>query len=121
MSDDPRRLVTQEQWDRLHIARNNGGGCAACGRPLVDGEAVYVEQLVIDIPRPPGQYVGARRGVAQAPVGAECASPGTPGSGGGMRARAVRRMRPADVLRGEEGDPHPGGLLAALPEPRRRG
>ena len=75
MSDDRRRLVTHEQWEQFHEARKNGGRCAACGRPLDDGETVYVEQLVIDIPRPPGQYVGARRGVAQAPVGAECASP----------------------------------------------
>ena len=75
MSGDPRRLVTHEQWERLHVARNHGGLCAACGRTLVDSETVYVERLVIDIPRPPDAHIGGRRGVAKAPVGAECASP----------------------------------------------
>jgi hypothetical protein len=75
VSDDPRRLVTREQWERLHVARNHGGLGAACGRTLADGETVYVERLVVDIPRPPDQQAGGYRTYVKAPVGVECASP----------------------------------------------
>jgi hypothetical protein len=74
MSDDPRRLVTHEQWERLHVARKRGGLCAACGKTLADGETVYVEQLVIDIPRPPASTSGGvgaklwRRSGSSAPL-----------------------------------------------------
>ena len=72
---DPRRLVTHEQRERLHVARGRGGLCAACGRALDDGEPVYVDTVVIDIPQPAGQRVGGYRTTVKAPLGAECASP----------------------------------------------
>ena len=75
MSDSPRRLTTDEQRVQLHVARNYGGLCAACGRALDDGEPVYMETVVIDIPRPDGQRIGGYRSTVQAPVGIECASP----------------------------------------------
>ena len=75
MSDGPRLLTTHEQRERLHTARRRGGLCAACGRALEAGEPVYMERLVIDIPRPAGERVGGYRATTVAPVGVECASP----------------------------------------------
>ncbi len=54
MSDDVRRLTTEEQRERLHLARQRGGLCAACGRVLSDGEPVYVERFVIGPSGVPG-------------------------------------------------------------------
>jgi hypothetical protein len=68
MSGDPRRLTTEEERERLHAARNNGGRCAACGKVLGPDEPVYWEHFV----------VGKVGGIIQhpkAPVGAECAPP----------------------------------------------
>jgi hypothetical protein len=74
LSDDPRRVVTQEALDRLHLARNRGGLCAACGKALHLLEPVYWDQLVIDIDR---SAMGSTHysTALEAPVGAECASP----------------------------------------------
>ena len=72
---DPRRLVTHEQRERLLVARKHGGLCATCGKALDDGEPVYVDTVVIDIPRPAGQRVGGYRATVKAPLGTECASP----------------------------------------------
>ena len=64
MSNEVRRLMTEEQRQRLFLARRRGGLCAACGRVLSDKEAVYIEQFRDD------------RGIlVTAPVGVECASP----------------------------------------------
>ena len=68
MSDDVRRLTTEEERERLYIARNRGGFCALCGRTLDEGEPVYWEHFVV------GKGDGYRS-YPQAPVGAECASP----------------------------------------------
>jgi hypothetical protein len=63
MSDEVHRLTTEEQRERLHLARRQGGPCAACGRVLGDDEAVYIERFA------------DRRSWVTAPVGVECASP----------------------------------------------
>jgi hypothetical protein len=47
MSDDPRRLTTEEQRERLYAARYRGSMCAACGRTLDPGEPVYWEQFTV--------------------------------------------------------------------------
>ena len=74
MSDDPRRLTTQEAVDRLHQARRRGGECAACGKALGPEEPVYREPVTVDIDRSAlglGRYTAA----FEASIGAECASP----------------------------------------------
>ncbi len=74
MSDNPRRLVTDEQRERLHLARRRGGRCAACGKALHPREPVYWQPVVVDIDR---SALGLRRYTTsrEAPVGTECASP----------------------------------------------
>ena len=69
MSGNPRYLKTEEQRERLHIARRHGGMCAGCGRVLGGSETVYIEQFEIG----PEGSLGV---VAWAAVGVECASPG---------------------------------------------
>ena len=67
MSDDLRRLETEEQVERFYRARRRGGACAACGRKLEGDEPVYVEPFE-DVRRQRGGFW------AQAAVGSECAS-----------------------------------------------
>jgi hypothetical protein len=67
VSYHPRHLTTEEERERFHQARRAGGMCAACGRALEDGEAVYVEPFTI------GPADAGTR--AYGPVGAECAAP----------------------------------------------
>jgi hypothetical protein len=64
VSDDRLRIETEDERERLHAARRNGGMCAACGRALDDGEPVYIERFVVV------------RSYVHAPVGRECASHG---------------------------------------------
>ncbi len=73
MTDDPRRLATEEALDRLHLARKRGGLCAACGKALDPREPVYWEPLVVDIDR---SAIGLRRYTTtlEAPVATECVS-----------------------------------------------
>jgi hypothetical protein len=68
MSDDPRRLTTEAERERLYAARRRGGSCALCGRELREGEPVYWEQFLVGMR---GRFTNQ----AQAPVGVECASP----------------------------------------------
>ena len=63
MSADLRRLTTEEQRERLHLARRRGGMCAACGRALGADETVYIERF------------SDRGSRTEAPAGIECASP----------------------------------------------
>jgi hypothetical protein len=63
VSDDLRRLTTEEQREQLFTARRRGGMCAACGRVLSADEPAYIERFVVG-----GTW-------AAAPVGVECASP----------------------------------------------
>ena len=67
MRDEPHRLLTDEQRDWLHVAKNRGGHCAACGRALDAGEPVYFQRFVF-------WQVGPTRLTTQAPVGRECVS-----------------------------------------------
>ena len=62
MSGHVRQLLTEDERERFHLARNRGGQCAACGRLLDDREPVYIDQFR-DHSR-----------VVIGPVGAECAS-----------------------------------------------
>jgi len=68
MSDDVRRVRTEEQREQFHLARKQGGQCVACGKALGADENVYVERFRI------GPMDGWT-GYATAAVGAECASP----------------------------------------------
>ena len=72
------RFATDDQRGRLYAAKTNGGLCAACGRPLDEGEPVYIEPVAVE--RKPLAAPGARwrRATAHrdAPLGAECASGG---------------------------------------------
>ena len=74
MSDDVRRITTEEQLEQFHLARRRGGQCIACGRALANGEAVYIERF--DIERFDIGLLTGRGASATAPVGAECASRG---------------------------------------------
>ena len=62
MSDEGLSIETEEQRERRHAARRQGGMCAACGRALGAGDAVYIERFRI---------VGT---FGYAPVGQECAT-----------------------------------------------
>jgi hypothetical protein len=76
MSDDVRQVTTEEGRERLHAARNRGGICAGCGRPLTDDETVYIERFVVDTRKLlVERTLQAGGSAAQAPVGIECASP----------------------------------------------
>jgi hypothetical protein len=68
MSDDPRRLTTEEQRERLFAARYRGGMCAVCGRALDPGEPVYWERFTVG-------RIGGITHRPQAPVASEWASP----------------------------------------------
>ena len=74
VSEERRRIVTQEQSERLHAARKTGGMCAACGRTLGVGETVYQEQFLIGAKRLHGRDVLVYASIAAGPVGSECAS-----------------------------------------------
>jgi hypothetical protein len=68
VSDDVRRITTEEQRERFYLARKQGGQCVACSRALGADETVYVERFEA------GPLAG-RLVYATAPVGAECVSP----------------------------------------------
>jgi hypothetical protein len=78
MSDDLRRVSTLEERDRFNAARSRGGLCAACGRTLGEDETVYIEQMLLDRTGfgPPGVQWSQTIAYRDAPLGAECASPG---------------------------------------------
>jgi hypothetical protein len=63
LSDDLRRLTTEERREQLYTARRYGGMCASCGRVLSADETVYIER-----------FAGGGTW-AEGPVGVECASP----------------------------------------------
>ncbi len=105
MSDDPRRVETQEALDRLHLARKRGGLCAACGKALHPREPVYWERVVVDIDR---SAIGLRHYTTafEAPVATECVS-------------AAFRT----AMSGQPAEPCAGcgrGVYYRVPNPRRR-
>ena len=74
MSDDPCRLTTDEQRERLELARKYGILCGNCGRPLGAGEPVFWERFFIRAHRlrlPDARTYDVR---VWGPVGFECAS-----------------------------------------------
>ena len=83
MSDNVRRLTTDDERERLRVAKDLGGLCAVCGRTLGERERVYIRRVVIGTrlfgdPRGSGSSV-----FAESPVGAECAPPGLVTGDGG--------------------------------------
>ena len=72
-----RRLTTDEQRERFYAAKDRGGLCAACGRPLGADEPVYIERVVVDrkLLAAPGARWSHRSAYRDAPLGEECASP----------------------------------------------
>ena len=105
MSDDPRRLTTDEERERAHAARRYGGLCAWCGRMLTEREPVYVEQFMGGTRQLVGLNTQPFPVYMLVPVGTECASPDflaetggqepTPcaGCGRGVYYRTVRPNR----------------------------
>jgi hypothetical protein len=77
MSTIRRRLTTDEERERFAVARDRGGLCVACGRTLVDGEPVYIEQVLVDrkpLTAPGARWI-AKTTSRDVPLGVECASP----------------------------------------------
>jgi hypothetical protein len=74
MSDEARRFRTEEDRDGFHLARRNGGICAACGRVLDAGETAYVEPSAVGARRPVCPGLKGSPILASAPVGVECTS-----------------------------------------------
>jgi hypothetical protein len=77
LSEEGRRLTTDEQRERLYAARRRGELCTWCGRTLAENELVYVERVEVSLKPFTGPSTRrARRMVrCDALVGAECASP----------------------------------------------
>jgi hypothetical protein len=70
------RLTTDEQREQLYVAQQVGGLCAACGRTLNTGEAVYIESVRLEL-KPltaPGAQWSRTAVRRDAPLGRECAS-----------------------------------------------
>jgi predicted nucleic acid-binding Zn ribbon protein len=74
LSAEQLRITTEEQRERLHAARRQGGLCSACGREFDAAEPVYWERFVVDVDRFAEAAAGRYRSTPEAPVGAECAS-----------------------------------------------
>jgi hypothetical protein len=62
--------MTEEERARIHVARNRGGLCAACGRELVEGETIWMERIAVR-----GEYGDVS--YWHVPVGNECVAPET--------------------------------------------
>src|SRR4051812_18356749 len=77
MSADVRRVTTTQEHDRFNAAGARGGLCAAGGKALDPREAVYVEQMMLDLTALAPPRVQWFRGEVRrdAPLGLECASP----------------------------------------------
>jgi hypothetical protein len=65
---------TQDQVDRMHEARIQGGLCAWCGRNLHPDETVYVERFLVGTKQLLRPGAARHRTSTHAPVGVECAS-----------------------------------------------
>ena len=68
MTDEARRVLTEEERARIQEAKWNGRLCALCGRALAEGEMFWLEWITIH-----GGHGDVSRW--RAPVGAKCASP----------------------------------------------
>ena len=66
MTDDARRVLTEEERARIQEARRNGGTCAGCGRVLGPDETAWVVRFDV---------YGDGRAYWHAPVGEECVAP----------------------------------------------
>ena len=70
MTDDVRRVLTDEGRARIQAAKVRGGTCALCGRALAEGETVWIERLGVG-----PAYNGRGAIYWRAPVCGACASP----------------------------------------------
>ncbi len=70
MTDDARRVLTDEERVRAQLARVYGLVCGACGRALVEDETVWIERIGVG-----PTYSGRGAIYWRAPVCAACASP----------------------------------------------
>jgi hypothetical protein len=68
VSDDARRVLTEEERARIQAARRNGDTCGRCGRTLGEGETIWVTRIAVR-----GEYGGVTHW--RAPVGVECIAP----------------------------------------------
>ena len=70
MSDDARRVLTEEERALARIAKAYGLTCGSCGKPLAEGETVWIERLGV-------APASSGRGAIywRAPVCGACASP----------------------------------------------
>ena len=66
MTDDARRVLTEEEKAVAQAARARGGMCALCGRALGADEPVWIERV---------DAYGGGGAYWRGPVGRECASP----------------------------------------------
>ena len=70
MTGDGRRVLSDEERVRARLARAYGVVCGACGKPLAEGETVWVQRLGV------GPYHSGRGAIyGRAPVCAAYASP----------------------------------------------
>jgi hypothetical protein len=67
-----RQLTTDDQRQWLFRAKEYGGLCAACGRVLLSTEAVYVEQVDVELKYASAEF--RRITTRNANLGQECAS-----------------------------------------------
>ena len=70
MSDDARRVLSEEERARAQAARQRGETCGACGRALGDGEPVWMERVEVG-----PAYRGCGAIYWSTPVCGACASP----------------------------------------------
>ena len=75
MPETDRWARTEEQIERMQMARHLGDMCGWCGRELAEGETVYIEQFHVGTKRVRLHGAILHRAIAFAPVGRECASP----------------------------------------------
>ena len=70
MTDDARRVLTEEERARVRLARPYGLVCGSCGAPLAEGEPVWIQRLGV------GPTSGGRGAIYwRAPVCESCAAP----------------------------------------------
>jgi len=70
VSDDARRVLTEEEQALARIAKAYGLTCGSCGKPLAEGETVWIQRLGVG-PTYSGRGVTSWR----APVCGACAAP----------------------------------------------
>ena len=70
MSDDARRVLSEEERARARLAKAYALVCGSCGKPLAEGETVWMQRLGVG-----PTYSGRGAIYWRAPVCRACASP----------------------------------------------